>query len=348
MTIPIRNLYYLFCYAWERFPEGDAVEVGVDDCPDPPNLFARVLVTSLNRLLRRGLDRGYLDVEEERRSPRGKILIDASLKAQTWERGVLVCRFDELSRDVLHNRILKATALLLARDNQVRPGLAHELRVIVKGLADVSDIRVRLDHFSRVQLSRQTGAYRQLLQLCEFVWRSQMPQEGGEGSRFSDILKDEEKMSRIFELFLLNFYRMHADGFSADPEEMRWRIEEGSTGDRSLIPVMRTDITLRSRSDILVIDAKFYADPFPRSWGAPRLRSGHLYQLFAYLKHAGRDGSLAPVRGALVYAAPQESIQERYRIDGHDVTIATVDLSCAWSDIHDALLAIVSPPPAPE
>ncbi len=27
MTIPIRNLYYLFCYAWRRFPPGGAVEI---------------------------------------------------------------------------------------------------------------------------------------------------------------------------------------------------------------------------------------------------------------------------------------------------------------------------------
>lgn len=340
MTIPIRNLYYLFCYAWERYPEGEAVEVGVDDCPDLPNLFARVLLNGMNRLLRRGLDRGYIEYEDELRSPRGRIMVDASLKAQTWERGALVCRLDDLSHDILHNRLLKATALLLARDTQVVPRLAHDLRVVAKRLSDVATIPVTLDLFSRVQLSRQMGAYRQLLQLCEFVWRSRMPDEGGEGNRFSDILKDEEKMSRIFELFLLNFYRSHAEGYTAEPEEMRWKIETGSAAGRRLIPVMRTDITLRSKVDLLVMDAKFYTDPFPRSWGSPRVRSGHLYQLFAYMKHAGGAGSTLPVRGALVYAAPDGGLTERYVIDGHPVCVSAVDLSKPWSIIHAQLMEL--------
>lgn len=344
MTIPIRNLYYLFCYAWERYPEGGAVEVGVDECPDLPNLFARVLLNGLNRLLRRGLDRGYIESEGELRSPRGRILVDASLKAQTWERGTLVCRLDELSRDVPHNRLLKATALLLAHHPQVETRLAHDLRVIAKRMSDVSTDRVSLDLFSRVQLSRQTGVYRQLLQLCEFVWRSRMPDDSGEGSRFNDILQDDEKMSRIFELFLLNFYRNHATGYTADPEEMRWRVEDGSAAGRRLIPVMRTDITLRSKVDLLVMDAKFYADPFPRSWGAPRIRSGHLYQLFAYIKHASAVGERLPVRGALVYAAPNGGMFERYIIDGHPVTVAAIDLSIPWSKIHEMLLEVCSSP----
>ena len=51
MTIPIRNLYYLFCYAWRRFPPGGAVETGVDASPDLPNLFARLLVNDVRTLL---------------------------------------------------------------------------------------------------------------------------------------------------------------------------------------------------------------------------------------------------------------------------------------------------------
>ena len=54
MGIPIRNLYYLFCYAWAHFPPADMVETGVDDCPDLQDLFAHLLVGgSTNRLLRR-------------------------------------------------------------------------------------------------------------------------------------------------------------------------------------------------------------------------------------------------------------------------------------------------------
>ena len=51
------------------------------------------------------------------------------------------------------------------------------------------------------------------------------------------------------------------------------------------------------------MDAKFYTDPSPRSSGTPKIRSSHLYQLFAYMKHASEKAPGLPVRGALVYAA---------------------------------------------
>src|SRR5687767_201482 len=108
MTIPIRNLYYLFCYAWQRFPEGGAVEVGIDESPDLPNLFARLLINSANRLMRRGLDRGYCETNEETRAPRGRMLLAEIAKRQTLRRGSVVCAFDELTADVLHNQIIKA------------------------------------------------------------------------------------------------------------------------------------------------------------------------------------------------------------------------------------------------
>ncbi len=342
MTIPIRNLYYLFCYAWERYPEGGSTEVGIDDCPDLPNLFARILINGVNRLLRRGLDRGYLTLEEERTSPRGRILLDRTIKEQTLKRGTVYCLVDELQRDVLHNQIIKATAGLLVRDAKLAPRLAHELRMIGRKLADVSDIRLTTGLFRRVQLFRNNGQYLSLMRLCEFVCRCQLPEEAGLGGRFADIQRDEERMSRVFEDFLRNFYFHEQAEFSVAREDMRWRIDTGPGGDPSLVPIMRTDVTLRSDACTIVMDAKFYADPFPRSMGTAKFRSTHLYQLYAYMKHtADRSTGRVPVRGALVYASPVGQSLHQYRLDGHEIAIATIDLSKPWPEVHKALLGLL-------
>src|SRR5689334_7007037 len=138
MTIPVRNLYYLFCYAWERFPEGGSTEVGIDDCPDLPNLFARVMVNGVRRLLRRGLDRGYVGFEDELRSPRGRLLIDRTIEELALQRGSVCCQIDELRHDVLHNQIIKSTATALSNHLEIEPALAHELRLICGKMAGVS------------------------------------------------------------------------------------------------------------------------------------------------------------------------------------------------------------------
>ena len=60
-------------------------------------------------LVRRGLDRSYVDRTEEIPLLRGRIDFGESAKRQSLWRARMVCTFDELSADVLHNRILRST-----------------------------------------------------------------------------------------------------------------------------------------------------------------------------------------------------------------------------------------------
>lgn len=341
MTIPIRNLYYLFCYAWQRFPDGPTVDVGVDSSPDLPNLFARILVNDAHRLLRRGVDRGYRAFVEETRAPRGRMLLDQIVKQQTLRRGAVVCAVDELTPDVVHNQILKATCRLLARTRGIHLNLTHELGVIVQRLQAVSDIKLSAGIFGRVQLSRNTGQYRPLLRLCELIFKARLPDEEGSASSFADILKDETVMSAVFEDFLRNFYQHNQSQFTVGREIMAWDatpMDEGSVG---RVPIMETDITLRSRQRTIVMDAKFYKEMLVSRGGPGKVRSGHLYQLFAYLEHAGAKTPHLPCDGALLYPAVGDPITLRYRVRDHEVLVKSIDLTKDnWQDIHDDLLAI--------
>ena len=134
MTIPIRNLYYLFLYAWARFPGGAIGEAGIDESPDLPNLFAKLLSAGTRRLFRRGLDRGYKTFTDEMVGPRGRLRLDRMIKEATQLRGTAVCDFDELTHDVLHNQILKATLTNLARCVDVEQGTRHELRSLAQAV----------------------------------------------------------------------------------------------------------------------------------------------------------------------------------------------------------------------
>lgn len=339
--IPIRNLYYLFCYAWARFPDqAGPVEVGIDECPDLPNLFARVLINSANRLMRRGLDRGYREFIEETRSPRGRMLLGEIVKRQSLLRGAVVCAFDELTPDVLHNQVIKATALALSRARGLTREHAHELRMIGLRMAGVRDIRLTGDCFSRVQLSRNTGQYAPILKLCELVFRALMPEEEGQGARFTDILKDEVTMSALFEEFLRNFYAHEQRTFSVRAESWSWDGISLESGGERFLPQMVTDITLRSRDRTIVMDAKFYKDALATSHGAKKVHSGNLYQLFAYMEHANLRSPQLPCDGVLIYPAVGEPIALRYRLRGHEVVIRAVDFARPWREIHDELIAI--------
>ena len=118
MKIPIENIYYLLCYAWDRMEEGDVVDVSEVGLQRLPDLFAQVLVHGVGHLLRRGLDRGYVGFADDVAGVRGKLDLSSTLKRQTLTRARTRCHVDELSYDVVHNQILKATMRSLARASE--------------------------------------------------------------------------------------------------------------------------------------------------------------------------------------------------------------------------------------
>src|SRR5688572_7468052 len=115
MKIPIQNVYFLLCYAWNKLEERDLVDVDPIGVTELVDLFARVLITGTNHLLKRGFDRNYVDHEEWTPRLRGKVAFSAVVKIGGAAAAALPCEFDEMSHDVLHNQIVKATIRRLLR-----------------------------------------------------------------------------------------------------------------------------------------------------------------------------------------------------------------------------------------
>src|SRR5215217_2420927 len=104
-SIPIQNIYYLLCFAWNKLDEGETVDVSSLKSTELADLLARVLISGFHHLVRRGIDRDYLAFHEETPRIRGRINFPESLKRNLVMMGRPLCEFDELSYDILHNRI---------------------------------------------------------------------------------------------------------------------------------------------------------------------------------------------------------------------------------------------------
>ena len=74
-SIPIRNIYFLLCYAWNRLEEGEITDVSRVDSSELADLFASVLISGVRHLLRRGLGRGYERFEGDLVSLRGRVMV---------------------------------------------------------------------------------------------------------------------------------------------------------------------------------------------------------------------------------------------------------------------------------
>lgn len=342
--VPVRNLYFLFAYAWDQFEVASQLASGEELGPDAAPFFARVLLRGCHRLFRRGLDRRYEPTLEDTARIRGRIVIGDTLRRDLLRQGRAICEFDELKHDAVHNQILKSTLRRLLQDPKIQGAIRSELRDAVRFLdsVGVSDILLRDSTFFRVQLHRNNLHYRLLLHICELLHRHLFPGEGGQIKTFNDLLYDDTRMGDVFERFVRNFYKSEQSTYAVTSERISWMVEEGDLQSLALLPSMRTDVSLRSSNRTLVIDTKYYSQTLTGFHGKEALRSSHLYQLFAYLKNMeSTGGNDAAAEGILLYPTVTREVAMKARIHSHVVQAQTLDLRMPWADIRDRLLSII-------
>jgi 5-methylcytosine-specific restriction enzyme subunit McrC len=293
-------------------------------------------------LFRRGLDRGYQTFTDELTGPRGRVRLDRTIKQATQLRGTAICDFDELTRDVLHHQVLKATLLNLSRCGDLKSDIRHELRVLARRFYDVEDIRLSASCFRRIALTRNNREYFFLIRLCEFVFWALMPDERGTPTaKFQQVLDDEVRMSAVFEDFIRNFLQLHRDEYRVRSESPEWLVSDTTEHDLAVLPRMITDVTLRHPTHTIIIDAKFYRKPLVQGPYGERVRSQHLYQLITYLQHERVRQPDKGLSGMLIYPAVGQSLRLRYRLLGIPILVASLDLEREWRDIEVELHGLV-------
>ena len=246
------------------------------------------------------------------------------------------------------NKTIKnGEVLSLAACSDVEKDLRHRLMTSARRMAGVSPIRLSSDLFHRVQLSRNTSQYGLLMRVCELVFHALLPDEKGDGSKFQSILEDETRMSALFEDFLRNFFRSELPRYKAASEIMPWLAEADDEGDLAYLPIMKTDITLRSGARTIVADAKYYREVLAGGRYDPKVRSAHLYQLSTYLAHVRQREPGQDLSGLLIYPTGGQSLRLKYHLLGIPITVATVDLSAEWPEIHYELIELIEPSASP-
>lgn len=338
--IPIQNLFYLLCYAWDQLEQGKVIDVTRSPTMELVDLYAVVLCDGVKHLSRRGLEQGYEAHVDELSSLRGRIDVYASMRRFLPIRGRAVCEFDELTTNTLNNQILKGTLRLLAAAQNIDAGLKQEVTRCYRGLDGVEDVPISAATFRRVQLHSNTSFYRFLLNVCELVWGSYLVNSTTGNIKFKEFIRDERAMARVFERFLFNFMKREVDGVKVKRDQISWQAESVSDPTLAMLPSMNTDISVEVQGARLIIDAKYYLNPLRSRWEADKLQSHNLYQLMSYLTNAAGEGG-EELAGMLIYPRTDTDLKQSYVIQGYPVYVATLDLNQNWRDIHRDLLGLV-------
>lgn len=338
--IPIQNLYYLLCYAWNQLAEGEEIDIAADQCKSLTELFARVLANGTQQLLRRSLDRSYLSRHEETSRLRGRLMMTESLSRQSWERGAMVCEFADLSHNILPNRILKTTISQLLHAEGIGPETHDLLHQQAAALLEIEPIRLTSRHFHRVPLHRNNRHYRFLLNVCELLYDSRLPEQRDGQIRFRDFVRDPRRMPYLFEKFVKNFYRHEQTRFRVGSIQFSW-IATGKPADLAVLPRMKTDVSLKSKDRSIILDCKFYKEAMAGRFESEKVHTANLYQLYAYLRNVRAQTGWADCEGFLLYPAVDRHFDHEFVIDAHSVRVTSVDLNQPWKSIHESLLSLL-------
>lgn len=341
MKIPTRTLYYVLCYAWQRLDYVTQKAAEVEDTTGddlPQNLLASLLLNSFARVRRRGLDQGYVEHEEDTRRPRGKIDLAGTAQRALRARAQIAVRYEELTADVLQNRLVKTTMLRLAAlpKRELDDGLRSKLARSARLMPQVAEVELRDELFRRVRIHRNNADYAFLLSVCRLV-SGRLFLEGESGIvRFRHFDADDREMGKLFEAFVFGFLRLERPELRVVREKsISWNAvrREGPQ-----IPGMRADLFVPARGGRgAIVECKCEKDPLDRD-GAT-LKSRHLYQLWAYLTNYTRTQPEQPAPlGVLLYATDGRSFGGKYEFPGHPLRVRSLDLAKAWPGLRLDLL----------
>jgi 5-methylcytosine-specific restriction enzyme subunit McrC len=338
--IKIQNIYYMLAYAFQVLNEDSYAKIATEEFEHIGDLFAAILAKGIANQIKRGLGREYICQTNALSSPRGKIGVSASVKQRTPIKKQLVCEFDEFSENAYLNQILKTTALLLIHSEDVAVQRKKALKKVMLYFSEVDTIDHHSIKWSRICYNRNNETYKMLINICYLVIKGLLLTTH-DGSRKLATYLDDQSMHRLYEKFVLEYYKKHYPQFSAAPSHIDWNVDDGVV---TLLPAMKTDITLQYQGRTLIIDTKYYEHTLQTNYlfNSQTIHSNNMYQIFTYVKNKDVQNT-GKVSGVLLYAKTDEALtpDNDYVIGGNKISVKTLDLNTDFTAIKRQLSALV-------
>lgn len=339
-TIYIKNIYYMFSYAFKVLKQQNYEKVEAEKFEHIENLFAAILDRGLAQLLKQGLYKEYVNKNDNLKVLRGKIDITQTIRNKIKNDISLACEYDELSVDNIFNQIIKTTAILLLKNINVTKDLKNSLKKKLIYFEDVKQIElINAIRWDALKFHANNKTYEMVINVCCFVLNGQI--QTTDSGKKKVVAFSEEHMERLYEKFILEYYRKEHPELSANASQVEWNIDDKESPIIKFLPRMQTDITLTNKKGkMLIIDAKYYGEIMTKQerFDSRSYHSNNMYQIFTYVKNADQKNK-GNVAGVLMYAQTIETDVPvgEVTIGGNRFGIKTLDLNVDFTNIRKQL-----------
>ena len=333
--IPIQNIYFMLSYAFQSLQAENYKDLAAENFHNTAELCAAILDKGIGIQLKHGLRRDYVSKSESLSTLQGKLNISESIKTQTMLKKQMICTYDEFSTNIQFNQIIKSTVLLLLKAN-ITNSRKKSLRKLLLFFSDVNEIDLHFVNWNQ-QYNRSNQNYQMLIGMCYLVYKGLLTTQNNGTTKLMDFF-DGQRMCRLYEKFLLEYYRKEHPELTANASQIAWQLDDT---ENQMLPRMQTDIMLSKNNNILIIDAKYYSHMTQQQYGIHTLHSNNLYQIFTYVKN--KEFELRnyehTVSGMLLYAQTDEDIipNNTYHMSGNQISVLALDLNQDFSKISRTL-----------
>lgn len=263
------------------------------------DVLALLLAKEVTLLVKHGIRKDYVEVEEPLSMLRGRLLPAATMTASRGRPMPIVCRHDEFTLDVFHNQVLR---LALRRSEQLGNAASEAARradALLRdevGLPPMPDVAaLRKLRLARTNRNRQLRNYECALRLAELVLTVTSPGDfSGRRDKAPTVLLN---MASLFERALREILNKEFGQEASGIGPVEFVAHDSGV---SLRFTGQPDIPVRG----LIVDAKYKQRPLAVTMQGNRtVIAGDFYQASYY---AGR--SAKPV--ALVYAVGSDWVND--------------------------------------
>ena len=186
-----------------------------------------------------------------------------------------------------------------------------------------------------------------MVTLARLIFDLVLPTEDAGDHALTCVEKDVRLVRHLFEKAIGNFYaaELLTSGWKVHPgKHLNWQVEDATPGIADILPGMVTDIILEHavHGRRIIIDTKFTAvfGSSPHRFAV--LKSGYIYQLYAYLRSQERtdDPLSLMASGMFLHPTVDVDLDETARIQGHEIRFVTVNLTAPTAEIVQRLRTI--------
>lgn len=340
--IYLKNIYYMLSYAFKDIQNINKDKLNTEEFENIWELFSKIISDAMMSLAKRGLHKEYIETVQEIDGIKGKLKFNESIGFFARSSLKTICTIDEYTEDILFNQIIKSAAVILFKSKKVQK-FKNNLKQSLFLFSSIQEINISTVKWEGLNFNRLNNHYKLLINICRMIFTAKILTEEKGNVELPNFISDKD-LADLYEKFIFEYYNYHYNkkGLKKSRPHIQWNITSANTLDLNQLPQMRTDIVLKYKDKILIIDAKFYSKIFVKidryEKSSDKIRSFHLYQIYTYVNNFDNKEN-NQISGMLLYAQTLDNslvLDDKltpYNIGNNDFYINSLDLNKDFEDI---------------